>query len=234
MDIKIGGLSAQMMKEALEQAHVARMSIMEKMLAALPEPRAELKPHAPRIITVKIPVDKIGALIGPGGKNIRSLQEETGTKIDIEEDGTVYIASTDGVGAKIAQERVESLGESAIVGNIYTGKVVRIADFGAFVEILPGVDGLVHISQLDSERVNKVEDVVNMGDEITVMVTDIDPQGKIRLSRQAVLEGWTAEEAREKDQRKPGGGGRGGDRGGRGGGRGGDRGGRGGDRGGRS
>jgi polyribonucleotide nucleotidyltransferase len=230
MDIKISGLSTQMMKEALEQARTARMTIMEKMLEVLPEPRAELKPHAPRIITVKIPVDKIGALIGPGGKNIRSLQEETGTKIDIEEDGTVYIASTDGVGAKIAQERVEALGDSAVVGNIYTGKVVRIADFGAFVEILPGVDGLVHISQLDSERVNKVEDVVNMGDEITVMVTDIDPQGKIRLSRQAVLEGWTAEEAREKDQRKPGGGrpgGRnGGDRG-----RGGDR--RGGDRGGR-
>jgi polyribonucleotide nucleotidyltransferase len=224
MDIKISGLSAQMMKEALEQAHTARMTIMEKMLEVLPEPRTELKPHAPRIITVKIPVDKIGALIGPGGKNIRSLQEETGTKIDIEEDGTVYIASTDGVGAKIAQERVEALGDSAVVGNIYTGKVVRIADFGAFVEILPGVDGLVHISQLDSERVNKVEDVVSMGEEITVMVTDIDPQGKIRLSRQAVLEGWTAEEAREKDQRKPGGGRPGGGRNG-----GGDR-GRGGDR----
>ena len=229
MDIKISGLSAQMMKEALEQAKIARMSIMEKMLAVLDKPRTELKPFAPRIITVKIPVDKIGALIGPGGKNIRALQEETGTKIDIEEDGTVYIASTDGTGAKEAQERVESLGESAVVGNIYTGKVVRIADFGAFVEILPGVDGMVHISQLDSERVNKVEDIVNMGDEITVMVTDIDPQGKIRLSRQAVLEGWTAEEAREKDQRKsgprPGGNGRGGDRGGNRGG--GDRGGRG-------
>ena len=229
MDIKISGLSAQMMKEALEQAKIARMSIMEKMLAVLDKPRTELKPFAPRIITVKIPVDKIGALIGPGGKNIRALQEETGTKIDIEEDGTVYIASTDGTGAKEAQERVESLGELAVVGNIYTGKVVRIADFGAFVEILPGVDGMVHISQLDSERVNKVEDIVNMGDEITVMVTDIDPQGKIRLSRQAVLEGWTAEEAREKDQRKsgprPGGGGRGGERGGNRGG--GDRGGRG-------
>ena len=205
MDIKISGLSAKMMKEALEQAHIARMSIMEKMLAVLAAPRPELKPHAPRIITVKIPVEKIGALIGPGGKNIRSLQEETGTKIDVQEDGTVYIASTGGEGAKVAQERVEALGESAAIGNIYTGKVVRIADFGAFVEILPGVDGLVHISQLDSERVNKVEDIVNMGDEITVMVTDIDPQGKIRLSRQAVLEGWTAEEAREKDQRKPGG-----------------------------
>jgi polyribonucleotide nucleotidyltransferase len=234
MDIKITGLSAQMMKEALQQANTARLYIMEKMLEVIPTPRTELKPHAPRIITVKIPVDKIGALIGPGGKNIRALQEETGTKIDIEEDGTVYIASTDSVRAKIAQERVESLGESAVIGNIYTGKVVRIADFGAFVEILPGVDGLVHISQLDSQRVNKVEDVVSMGDEITVMVTDIDPQGKIRLSRQAVLEGWTAAEAREKDQRKPGGGRPGGDRGGdRGGprGRGGDR--QGNDRGGR-
>ena len=226
MDIKISGLSAQMMKEALEQAHIARMSIMEKMLAVIGSPRAELKPHAPRIITVKIPVEKIGALIGPGGKNIRSLQEETGTKIDVQEDGTVYIASTEGVGAKVAQERVEALGESAVIGNIYTGKVVRITDFGAFVEILPGVDGLVHISQLDSERVNKVEDIVNMGDEITVMVTDIDPQGKIRLSRQAVLEGWTAEEAREKDQRKPGG--SGGNRSGGGGFRGGNN--RGGDR----
>ena len=181
MDIKISGLSTQMMKEALEQAHVARMSIMEKMLEVIDKPRPELKPHAPRIITVKIPVEKIGALIGPGGKNIRALQEETGTKIDIEEDGTVYIASTEGTGAKEAQERVESLGELAVVGNIYTGRVVRIADFGAFVEILPGVDGMVHISQLDSERVNKVEDIVNMGDEITVMVTDIDPQGKISI-----------------------------------------------------
>ncbi len=218
MDIKISGLSTKMMKEALEQAHAARTSIMAKMLEVIDKPRPDLKPHAPRIITVKIPVDKIGALIGPGGKNIRTLQEETGTKIDVQEDGTVYIASTDGIGAKAAQERVEALGESAVVGNIYTGKVVRITDFGAFVEILPGVDGLVHISQLDSERVNKVEDVVSMGDEITVMVTDIDPQGKIRLSRQAVLEGWTAEEAREKDQRKggprPGGGSRGGGRGG--------------------
>lgn len=224
MDIKISGLSTQMMKEALEQARTARMSIMEKMLAVLPEPRAELKPHAPRIITVKIPVDKIGALIGPGGKNIRALQDETGVKIDIEEDGTVYIASTDGAGAKIAQERIEAMGESAVIGNIYTGKVVRVEGFGAFVEILPGMDGLVHISQLDSERVEKVEDVCVVGDELTVMVTDVDPQGKIRLSRQAVLEGWSVEEAREKDK---GGGGRngGGGRGGtRGGGRGGDRG----------
>jgi len=219
MDIKISGLSAQMMKEALAQAHTARMEIMNKMLAVIPQARSELKQHAPRIITVKIPVDKIGALIGPGGKNIRALQEETGAVIDIQDDGTVYIASTDGVGAKIAQERIEGLGESAVIGNIYTGKVVRIEAFGAFVNILPGVDGLVHISQLASERVEKVEDVAGMGDELTVMVTDIDPQGKIRLSRQAWLEGWSAEEAREKDKGgKSGGGnrsgGRGGDRGG--------------------
>ncbi len=217
MDIKISGLSADIMKEALEQARVARMAVLDVMLAAIPQPRAELKDHAPRITTVKIPVDKIGALIGPGGKNIRALQEETGTKIDIEEDGTVYIAAVEGAGAKIAIERIEALGESPEIGRIYTGKVVRIEPFGAFVEILPGTDGLVHISQLDSERVNSVEDVVGMGDEITVMITDIDPMGKIRLSRQAVLEGWSAEEAREHDKPRSGGGRSGGNRsGGRG------------------
>jgi polyribonucleotide nucleotidyltransferase len=231
MDIKISGLSTNMMKEALAQAQEARLFILGKMLEVLPESRSTLKPHAPRIITVKIPVDKIGALIGPGGKNIRALQEETKVKIDVQEDGTVYIASVNGVGAEIARQRVEALGETAELGRIYTGKVVRIADFGAFVEIVAGLDGLVHISQLDSERVNKVEDIVNMGDEITVMVTGIDPAGKIRLSRQAVLEGWTLQEAQERDARKsgprPGGGDRGGrpggDRGGRpgGGGRGG-------------
>ena len=202
MDIKISGLSTEMMKEALAQAKEARKFILGKMLEVIDAPRASLKSHAPRIITVKIPVDKIGALIGPGGKNIRALQEETGVKIDVAEDGTVYIASTDGEQGEIARMRVESIGETVQVGRIYTGKVVRIADFGAFVEILPGTDGLVHISQLDSERVEKVEDVVSMGDEITVMVTGIDPAGKIRLSRQAVLEGWTLEEAQEKDSKK--------------------------------
>jgi polyribonucleotide nucleotidyltransferase len=214
MDIKISGLSADIMKEALEQARVARLAILDKMLAVIPQPRAELKDHAPRITTVKIPVDKIGALIGPGGKNIRALQEETSTKIDIEEDGTVYIAAVEGTGARIAIERIEALGESPEIGHIYTGKVVRIESFGAFVEILPGTDGLVHISQLDSERVNSVEDVVGMGDEITVMITDIDPMGKIRLSRQAVLEGWSAEEAREHDKPRSSGGRSGGGRGG--------------------
>jgi len=213
MDIKISGLSADIMKEALEQARVARLHILDKIIETIPHSRTELKDHAPRITTVKIPVDKIGALIGPGGKNIRALQEETGTKIDIEEDGTVYIAAVEGTGAKLAVERIEALGESPEIGRIYTGKVVRIEPFGAFVEILPGTDGLVHISQLDSERVNSVEDIVGMGDEITVMITDIDPMGKIRLSRQAVLEGWSAEEARERDKPRGGGGRSGGGRG---------------------
>lgn len=205
MDIKISGLSTGIMKEALEQARKARLFILDQILEVIPAPRPELKPHVPRITTVKIPSDKIGAIIGPGGKNIRALQEETGTKIDIQEDGTVYIASTNGQGAQLARERIEAITETPQLGRIYTGKVVRIADFGAFVEILPGQDGMVHISQLDSERVEKVENVVKMGDEITVMVTGIDPMGKIRLSRQAVLEGWTIEEAQERDARKSGG-----------------------------
>jgi polyribonucleotide nucleotidyltransferase len=210
MDIKIQGITSQIMSEALAQARQGRLFILDKILEIMPKPRAELKPHAPRITVVKIPVDKIGAVIGPGGKVIRSIQEETGTTIDIGEDGSVFIAATNGESANRAREIVESITETPVIGRIYTGKVVRITDFGAFVEILPNVDGMVHISQLDSERVERVEDVVNLGDEITVMVTGIDPQGKIRLSRQAVLEGWTAEEAAQRDRpgRSGGGGGR--------------------------
>ncbi len=218
MDIKITGITAQIMSDALAQAKTARRFILDKILETIPTPRPDLKPHAPRITIIKIPVDKIGAIIGPGGKNIRALQEETGTKIDIEEDGSVYISAVEGAGFDIARERIESITESAQIGRIYTGKVVRTADFGAFVEILPNTDGMVHISQLDTERVEKVEDVVRVGDEISVMVIDIDPQGKIRLSRQAVLEGWTAEEAMDHDRKgrggsggsRPGGGNRGG------------------------
>lgn len=200
MDIKIKGLSSQIMSQALDQAHHARLFILDQMLATISAPRPELKPHAPRMTVIQIPQDKIGAVIGPGGKTIRGIQDETGAKIDIQEDGTVFIASVDGSGADRAREMVEALTESPVVGRIYTGKVVRVVDFGAFVEILPNTDGLVHISQLDTQRVDKVEDVVRQGDEITVMVTDIDPEGKVRLSRQAVLEGWTAEEAAERDR----------------------------------
>lgn len=200
MDIKIKGITAELMTQALEQARQARLFILEKMLEVIPAPRLQLKPHAPRITIIQVPVDKIGAIIGPGGKIIRALQEETNTKIDIDDDGTVYIAATDGVGESAARERIESLIEIPQVGRIYTGKVVRVTDFGAFVEILPNVDGMVHISQLDSERVASVQDVVDVGDEITVMVTGIDEAGKIRLSRQAVLEGWSLEEAQANDR----------------------------------
>ncbi len=209
MDIKIIGITPEIMTQALEQARIARLAILDKMMAVIPAPRPTLKPHAPRITVIQIPTEKIGAVIGPGGKMIRSIQEETGAKIDISEDGSVFIATADGESARMARERIEALTEAAVVGRIYTGKVVRVTDFGAFVEILPNMDGLVHISQLDSQRVNKVEDVVRLGDEITVMVTDIDDQGKIRLSRQAVLEGWTVEEAAEHDRPRggrPGGG----------------------------
>jgi polyribonucleotide nucleotidyltransferase len=220
MDIKISGLTADLMSEALSQANTARMTILDKMIAVISTPRPEMKPHVPRITIVKIPIDKIGAIIGPGGKTIRSLQEETGAKIDISDDGSVYIAASDGPSEALAREKIEALTEVPVIGRIYTGRVVRITDFGAFIEILPNMDGMVHISQMDSERIERVEDVVQVGEELTVMVTNIDENGRIRLSRKAVLEGWTTEEAIESENRGRsrsggGGGGRSGGRGGR-------------------
>jgi len=199
MDIKIKGITPQIMSEALAQAKDARLYILGKIKEVIPAPRAELKSFVPRIVTVQIPVEKIGAVIGPGGKMIRLLQEETNTHIDIAEDGTVYIAAVDKKDEDEARDRIMALTESPVLGRIYTGKVVRVTDFGAFVEIMPGTDGMVHISQLDTERVEKVEDVAQMGEDLTVMITAIDGAGKIRLSRQAVLEGWTVEEAQEHD-----------------------------------
>jgi len=202
MDIKMKGITPAIMSQALSQAHDARMHILDKIQDCIPEPRSDLKPHAPRMTVLKIDPEKIGAVIGPGGKIIRQIQEETGVTIDIEDDGRVYIAAVDGPSAEKAQEMIERLTEEAIIGRIYTGRVVRTTDFGAFVEILPKTDGLVHISQLNTEHVERVDDIVKVGDEITVMVTNIDHEGKIRLSRRAVLEGWTPEEALEHD-RKP-------------------------------
>ena len=199
MDIKIKGITPQIMSEALAQAKEARLFILDKMAEVIQEPRTELKEFVPRITTVQIPVEKIGAIIGPGGKTIRSIQEETNTQLDVSEDGTVYIAAAVKQDEMDARERIERLTETPVVGRIYTGKVVRTTNFGAFIEILPGTDGMVHISQLDSERIEKVEDVARVGDELTVMITAIGNDGKIRLSRQAVLEGWTVEEAQEKD-----------------------------------
>jgi polyribonucleotide nucleotidyltransferase len=207
MDNKVKGLTSEILSKALEQAREARGHILDLIASVLPAPRADLSAYAPRLTVIKIDPGKIGAIIGPGGKTIRKIQEDTGVRIDVEDDGTVMIASSEGPAAARAREMIEGLTETARVGQIYTGKVVRVADFGAFVEILPGTDGMVHISQLASERVEKVEDVARLGDELTVMVTNIDDSGKIRLSRQAVLEGWTPEEAMEHD-RKPSGGGR--------------------------
>lgn len=217
MDIKIKGLSKEIMSQALAQAREGRMHILDAMLSVIAQPRPELKSFVPRISIIKIPVDKIGAIIGPGGKNIRQIQEESGATVDIGEDGTVYIASTNKDSDRIARDKLGAYAETVKVGQIYTGKVVRTTTFGAFVEILPKQDGLVHISQLDSERVRTVEDVVQVGDEITVMVTGVEVDGKIRLSRQAVLEGWTPEEAAARDRpapKKEGGHGFGRDRGG--------------------
>ena len=214
MDIKIHGLTQKILEEALAQALEGRLFILGKMLEVLPTPRKSLSVHAPRILTVHIDPEKIGKVIGPGGKMIRSLQEQYSVKIDIEDDGSVFISGSEGEGAELAASEIEKMTEEIKIGRIYTGKVVRIESYGAFVEIAPGQDGMVHISQLADYRVPSVEDVVKLDDEITVMVTDIDPAGKIRLSRQAVLEGWTPEEARDRDRGSGGGGGRGGDRGG--------------------
>lgn len=202
MDIKTSGLSHAILEQALAQAHEGRLFILDKMQEVISAARSDLSPYAPRITLIRIDPEKIGTVIGPGGKTIRKIIEDTGVKIDVEDDGTVYIASTDEASSQKAVQIIEGLTEEAEIGKIYTGKVVRTTDFGAFVEILPGQDGMVHISQLADYRVPSVEDVVRVGDEIMVMVIDIDRDGKIKLSRQAVLEGWTAEEARERD-RKP-------------------------------
>lgn len=201
MDIKIGGLSHEILKQALAQAREGRLLILDKMQELISKPRPDLSPYAPRITLIKIDPEKIGAVIGPGGKTIRKIIEDTGVKIDVEDDGTVYIASTDSANSQKAVQIIRGLTEEVEIGKIYTGKVVRTTEFGAFVEILPGQDGMVHISQLADYRAPSVEDVVRVGDEIMVMVIDIDKDGKIKLSRQAVLEGWTPEEARERDRK---------------------------------
>ncbi|MBX7139022.1 MAG: polyribonucleotide nucleotidyltransferase [Oligoflexia bacterium] len=182
MDIKIKGLDQKIMGQALEQARTGRLHILGEMKKAISEPRSNMSKHAPRIVTMKINTEKIRDVIGPGGKTIRSITESTGVKMDVSDDGTINIASSDEVKLKAAMEIVRSLTAEAEIGKIYKGIVRRIADFGAFVEILPGTDGLVHISQLADRRVNRVTDVLNEGDEVYVKVLEVDRQGKIRLS----------------------------------------------------
>lgn len=201
MDIKVSKIEPTLLREALLQARDARVYALDRMAETISEAREDLSPYAPRITLVKIDIDKIGLVIGPGGKTIRKIIEETGVKIDVEDDGTVLVASTDAEGSRKAVEMIQALTEEPEIGKIYTGTVRRVTDFGAFVEILPGTDGLVHVSQLADYHVPSVEDVVQVGDEIMVMVVDIDAEDKIRLSRRAVLEGWTPEEAKAMDKK---------------------------------
>jgi polyribonucleotide nucleotidyltransferase len=182
MDIKIKGITPQLMREALEQARQARMHILEKMDEAIAAPRAQMSAYAPRILSTKIPTDKIGAIIGPGGKNIREL-EAMGAEITIEQDGTVRIYSADSAAAEAVLKRIEGSTEEAKVGAEYDGTVVKLMEFGAFVNLFPGQDGMLHISQLSEQRVNRVEDVLKVGDKLKVKVVSINPQGKIDLTR---------------------------------------------------
>ncbi|MBN1880625.1 MAG: polyribonucleotide nucleotidyltransferase [Deltaproteobacteria bacterium] len=188
MDIKISGVDRHVLETALAQAKEGRMFILGKMSEVIEAPRPDISQYAPRIITIYINPDKIRDVIGPGGKVIRQIVADTGARIEIDDDGRVDIATNDETAAKRAVQIIEDLTQEAEIGRIYTGKVVRIMDFGAFVEILPGVDGLVHISQLDHHRVNKVTDVLKEGDEVRVKVIDIDKEGRIKLSRKEALE----------------------------------------------
>jgi polyribonucleotide nucleotidyltransferase len=231
LDIKVDGITENIVRGALEQAREGRLQILKTMLGTLPAPRKDISSFAPRLIQLKINPEFIGKLIGPGGKMIRAIQEETGAKIDIEDDGTVSIASSDAAGVEAARRMVEGLTADVKIGAVYEGTVVKIKEFGAFLEISPGREGLCHISELDAGYVGRVEDVANVGDKLQVKVIAIDDQGRVKLSRKALLA--PREEGDNGGGGFPdrgGGGDRGGDRGG--GDRGGDRGG-GGARGGR-
>ncbi len=239
LDIKTEGITHKIIRDTLHRAKDARLVILEKMQAVLPEPRKEISPWAPRLLTIMIDPEKIGKIIGPGGKNIKALQADTGANIDIEDDGTVYISAVDGAAAEKCRDIIEAMTAEVKVGKIYTGRVVSIKEFGAFVEIAPETDGLCHVSELSDRYVEQVTDFVNMGDEVKVKVILIDDQGRIKLSRKAAMKELgevdpepvgapAGERGGDEDRRddrggRRDGGGRGGDRGGRGGGRGGRR-----------
>jgi len=199
MDIKIAGVTREIMRQALAQAKDARLQILDVMMQTMPQTRDTLSDFAPRMESFKISVDKIGAVIGPGGKNVRALQDEHQVKVDIQEDGLVYVAGESGAEVDRALEKIKAMVEEPEVGHIYTGTVKRVESYGAFVEFLPGTEGMVHVSQLADYHVKSVEEEVSVGDEIMVMVINIDGTGRVRLSRQAVLEGWDVEEAKRRD-----------------------------------
>ncbi|MGB7748349.1 MAG: polyribonucleotide nucleotidyltransferase [Verrucomicrobiia bacterium] len=200
LDLKLKGLPHAIMAETIEKARVARMHILAEMAKTLAAPRAELSKYAPRIEVIKINPEKIGALIGPGGKNIKKLVEESGCEIDIEDDGTVNIFSVSAEGMKIARDAITGMSAEAEIGKIYRGKVVTVKEFGAFVEFLPGKDGLVHISELANFRVKQTEDIVKVGDDITVKCLGVDEKGRVRLSRKAAMAERDQEMAGKKDQ----------------------------------
>jgi polyribonucleotide nucleotidyltransferase len=187
MDIKIQGVSRAIMGRALSQAREARLFVLGKMREAIATPRTELSPYAPRFVTIKIKPEKIREIIGPGGKVIRGIQEQTGVKIDVEDDGRVTIFSANSQAVQQAIEIVQGIIKEVELDKIYMGKVKKVVDFGAFVEILPGTEGLLHISQIAEQRIRKVEDEIQEGDEVLVKVIEVDPSGKIRLSRKAAL-----------------------------------------------
>jgi len=195
LDVKNKGLSRDVVRQTFQQAREARMTILDAMARAIAAPREELSRFAPRIITIEINPDKIREVIGPGGKVINKITAETGVKIDIEQDGRVLIASVDEEAARKAREMIEAIVREAKVGETYTGRVTRLMNFGAFVEVLPGKEGLVHISELAEGRPEKVEDVVKVGDELTVRVKEIDSQGRLNLTRRGLPGGPTGEAA---------------------------------------
>lgn len=188
MDIKIDGLSRNILEEALTQAKIGRMHILESMLATLAQPREKLSAYAPKIVIVRINPDKIRDVIGPGGKQINKIIEETGVKIDTEQDGTIYISSADEEMNARAKQIIEDIVREAKVGEYYLSTVKRIEKFGAFCEIFPGKDGLLHISEIQEERTKQVEDVLKLGDQLLVKVIEIDKQGRVNLSRKVVIQ----------------------------------------------
>ena len=207
MDIKVKGITFEIMGEALQQARVARLQILDSMAEAIADTRDDLSEYAPRMISLKIPTDKIGAIIGPGGSVIRGMIDELGVTIDVQDDGTVVIGSPDKDNAEKAENAINALTKDVEVGDKYTGRVVRIMPFGAFVQILPGKDGMVHISELAQHRIPDVESVVSIGDELEVMVINIDNMGRIDLSHRALLEqsneGGDSEGAPREERRGP-------------------------------
>lgn len=187
MDIKIRGISIEIMRNALEQARTGRMHILGKMSEAIARPRGDLSTYAPRLTTLRIPVDMIGAVIGPGGKNIRQIVKDSGAEINIEDDGTVVVAATSKESADKAIFAISRVTEVPEIGKVYRARVTKVMDFGAFVEFLPGKEALVHVSQLDVKRVNKPSDVVKVGDEFDVKIVDKDDQGRWKLSRKVLM-----------------------------------------------